>query len=326
MERSIYDELKSIDDLILIGPFYPLVGGVSVFLERLYSKNKDYVKYPFVGGSLLTYVKLCVFLLKNRKKVICLNTINIYLICLFEVLFKLAKLRVIFIDHNDRQFDRGFIFKIFFKSFLKKNDVNFVVGSSTFKKYRDNGIDNVLVRNSFIPPDREMATLKLKNYPDSILKFIDKSENLLVTNASNLILENQVDLYGFDLCIDLIDKLVNFDKYDVHLLMFVSNVGDDAYLNTLNSCIKSKNLQNNILIYVGNVEMWPIFSIATLSLRATSKDGFGISVAESIFMNCPCVASDVCERFKGAILFSSRSLDSLNHEVKKVLNDKKNKV
>lgn len=324
MNRTVLDEFESCDKLLLIGPFFPMVGGVSVFLERLAYQYKNHEKFFFVGGSFGAYFNLSRTVYRERKNTICLNTVN-FLVASFFVFFNIFfRCETIFIDHNDRQFDKGFLYKILFKLFLRTNKKNIVVGSSTLIKYQKNKISNVIEKNSFIPPNLTELNNKLENLDESLISFTKKRRKLIVSNASNLVIEDGVDLYGIDLCINLLNKIVNEDKIDAGLLLFISKVSDYEYLRKLERAIFNKGLSDFIYFNIGDSELWPIFSISDLSIRATSKDGFGISVAESIYLNCPCVASDVCKRYPGAILFKSRDLSDLYVQALKILKEDKN--
>ena len=61
----------------------------------------------------------------------------------------------------------------------------------------------------------------------------------------------------------------------------------------------------------GQKEIWPLFKKTDLMIRPTYSDGYGISIAESLYFGCPAIASNVCLRPKGTILFKNRDLDDL---------------
>jgi len=53
-------------------------------------------------------------------------------------------------------------------------------------------------------------------------------------------------------------------------------------------------------------------------VRPTAVDSYGISVAEAIHFKVPAVASDVCPRPEGAVLFKSRDTTDFIQRVKTV--------
>ncbi len=59
--------------------------------------------------------------------------------------------------------------------------------------------------------------------------------------------------------------------------------------------------------------------MADLMVRPTYRDGYGISVAEALHFGCPAIASDVCRRAKGAIIFKNRDFDDLIEKARRVL-------
>ena len=58
-------------------------------------------------------------------------------------------------------------------------------------------------------------------------------------------------------------------------------------------------------------------------VRPTNTDGYGISIAEAIYFKVPAVASNVCSRPEGTILFRSRDSDDFVSKVNHVLNNYK---
>ena len=61
------------------------------------------------------------------------------------------------------------------------------------------------------------------------------------------------------------------------------------------------------------------FKRTNLMLRPTYIDGYGVSIEEAIFFGSPAIASDVCERPKGTILFKNRNIDDLYSKIINIL-------
>ena len=68
--------------------------------------------------------------------------------------------------------------------------------------------------------------------------------------------------------------------------------------------------------------IWPLFKKVDLFLRPTNTDGFGISLAEAIHFGTLAIASDVCPRPEGTILFKNRDFNDLFTKVNKILKNK----
>lgn len=58
-----------------------------------------------------------------------------------------------------------------------------------------------------------------------------------------------------------------------------------------------------------------------LFVRPTNTDGYSVSIAEVIYFKVPAIASDVCARPQGTVLFKSRDIDDFYLKVKDVLSN-----
>ncbi len=67
-------------------------------------------------------------------------------------------------------------------------------------------------------------------------------------------------------------------------------------------------------------QLWPLIKKADLFLRPTLSDSFGISIAEALLFDVPAVASDVCVRPKGTVLFKRGDKKDFFDKVLKALN------
>src|SRR5690606_23935188 len=61
-------------------------------------------------------------------------------------------------------------------------------------------------------------------------------------------------------------------------------------------------------------------------VRPNLTDGYGVSIQESLDIGVPAIASDVCVRPKGTILFKNNSLEDLNEKVDYILKTPKDKI
>ena len=88
--------------------------------------------------------------------------------------------------------------------------------------------------------------------------------------------------------------------------------------------IRKYDLQDRFYIYTGLTNLVPILKSVDCFVRPTSTDSYGISVAEAINVGVPSIASDVCEREEGTIIFKSRDIDDFCKKLQKI--KKNNKV
>ncbi len=320
--------LSSYSEVLIVGPVPPPLGGVSVYLYRLNKLLERSKLYHFIGGSILSYLGLSFKLLFTKADVIHISVVNIQIALIFKVLSMVKSWDVVFVDHNDQLFKaKNTIHQMVIKRFLLEADLIVVVGRHILDCYKEVGIniesERFVVENSFIPPPLEDKTRILETYTDEYFSFVDAFQTIIVTSAFKLIKDDDVDLYGIDMVISLIFRLNSISNIDAGLVVFLADsTSEIEYLQELKELLCRLGIEKRILFVTGQKELWPAYLDSDLSVRATSRDGFGVSVAESIYLGCPALASDVCERALGSYLFRSRDQESLNSQAIKILEEK----
>ena len=68
-------------------------------------------------------------------------------------------------------------------------------------------------------------------------------------------------------------------------------------------------------------EFVSILSAADLYLRPNTVDSYGLAVADALSLGVPAIASDVCDRCPGAVLFPAGNYDAFEQAVERVVND-----
>ena len=180
-------------------------------------------------------------------------------------------------------------------------------------------IDTVIVRDAFLPPPLEDEPKILATYPDEMRNFMEVQRPLIVANAFQLADWNGIDLYGLDMCIELIHRLKK--KYpSVGLLFALANEQYRTdYYAKMRGLIADYGLQRNVYFLTDQHELWPILKDCDVMVRPTCTDGYGVSVAEALYFNRPAVASDVCKRPEGCAVFRNRDMDDFEAKVRQVL-------
>ena len=108
--------------------------------------------------------------------------------------------------------------------------------------------------------------------------------------------------YGFDLLLDALLELRQI-KPDIGLLVIGGGEGFEAAKKQVSEC----GLENSVLL-AGEVPHALCISLIANSngfLRPTRADGDSIAVREALALGIPVVASDVCHRPAGTVLFRS---------------------
>jgi len=164
----------------------------------------------------------------------------------------------------------------------------------------------VEIINAYIPPLLEGEGSDIS--PD-LKEFIKDGDKIIVSNASKLVLYKDQDLYGVDMMVYLTQKLKpKFKK--IRTIICLGEIGDRNYFDEINALVKRLNIENNFKIVIGE-NLIPILSKTHLVIRPSYSDSYGVSIAEAIYMKVPAIASDVCIRPEGTVLFKNRDMDDL---------------
>jgi len=320
--------------IVQFGPYPPPYGGISTYVKRmnLYLNSKN-IKNEVWSSTCkkgidelkqvrLKYLPMYVMADKNIR-IIHFNITGIssklYIGICNEVFFgKRKKVLTIHGDSKDLFISRKFLIRRALNSFdtiicVKKGD----------KKYLQSmGISKAIYEiPAYITPVENENDFK--HIPQDIWDFIESSKFLISANGCVRLYNNE-DLYGFDMLIELIRKLK--DKgYSVSLLIALlgsdmENNSEKLYYQGLKDKIREYNILNNIMIFeVNDTEFYPILKKSKLFVRPTNTDGYGVSIAEALYYKIPAIASDVCSRPEGTLIFKSRNIDDLYIKTKDVI-------
>jgi len=303
--------------IIILGPCPPPIGGVSIHVRRVGQKlrgqkNKVVFFDPLGAhrGRFWFYkLKLALTLFSFRPHQVHYHTLyasnclpELYLI---NFLKKLLRFDLLFVEHISRYLcTRDVSFKKKLGQLLSKNRIVFI-GEVTRQSYFEHNIqipEQFSVESAFLPPDESREEEILSTYPASLFEFIKSSKPLIVANASKLLLLGGKDLYGFDTSVELLSRLK--EKYpEAKLLLALARFGDEEYFSILKKHVDFLGLGDSVYFLTGDKELWPLLKKADLFIRPTISDSFGISISEALWFGTPSVASDVCVRSEGTVLF-----------------------
>lgn len=305
------------DKTIHIGPMPLPLGGISVYLYRLLKQNND-KNTLFLNEAKLSNMEFIKLLLLRKNKLIIYHSPSLNRRLSLYVFTILNTNKYAIVSHGQGLENSYISSNIFIKWLLKKTILNSkyiqVVGVHLVQFLVDLGYakEKIIIKNAFINPPLEDEKKILKTYSSSLNTFLNSHEKIIVANASALVFDNNnIDLYGLDMCIELTAKLKS-DFPNIGFIFALANekVNTD-YLEKIKKKIKELNIEDNFYFITGQKELWPLFKQANLMIRPTSSDGYGISIAEALYFDCPAIASDVSDRPEGTILFKSRDLDNL---------------
>lgn len=311
----------------LVGPFPPPLGGVSVYSYRLKKKlESEGYQVEHIDFSKSSFWQIIVFCLRvlfdPRPITFYFNTAHgIKLTPLFVL--RPFPSRIAFHDHGEWEIGTFSLYKKRMMKMLIAIASNvYLVGEHLKKYYDENGInlppEKTEIRHAFLAPPLEEEQYILSQYPTSLFEFIESHKPLILANAFSLKFINGQDLYGLDLCIQLV-KRVKKEYPNVGLIFALSDIGDVAYYEKIVEEVRGAAIHDNVYFLLGKAEMWPLFKMVDAFVRPTRLDSYGVSVAEAVYFGCPAIASDVCERPPGAITFRAGDVDDLVAKVAAVL-------
>lgn len=124
--------------------------------------------------------------------------------------------------------------------------------------------------------------------------------------------------YGFDLFLEAVTKLEEQFKVNFGLIFVFYTLSDEKYHRALMTKISNRPhtlIYENITpeTFLGLLKQSDVF------VRPTLADSFGVSVAEALYLQTPVVASDVCPRQPGAIIFKTGDVYDLVGKIRQVL-------
>lgn len=313
--------------ILIIGLYPPPYGGIAIHISRIaqiltQQKNTietvDTVKESSSRSKFDYYCflikKLCTFrpqTIHYHTLFLRSNLVELAVLVIYKTVFRAE---LVLIEHSNRSlYKRSTIYKYFLNKFMYFVDQQVLIGLPMLQAYRDNNIvlqPNCSVESPFIPPQLEQREKILTLYPQEVFNFLDKFDTTLLMNASKFGLWDGKDIYGFDLCIKLMQVLFN---RNIGMIMAVGTIYDQKHYSLVKQQV---NQNNNILLLTDlQAELWPMIELVDLVVRPSRFDTYGISVAEAIWLNKPVIASDVCPRPQETILFKTGDYEDFKHTV-----------
>lgn len=317
------EEAMEKDNVIIAGTYPPPIGGVTIHIMRLKelldsSRYKSFFvdlrpkKNTKVSIDKKQYIKSLIYCLRKAKDGVLHYQLNNWIEgSLLSIGSKIYRIKMVYTVHSFRIEEFSLIKRMCFR-ITSKYVSEFIAPSLTTKEklilYKVN-IAKVKVLNTYLPPIYSELNEPI---PEKLEEFVNMSNYVVLANASRLYRDtDNTDVYGLDMCIELCASLPN-----ISLVFCAPIIADKPYLDECLQKINSLGIENRFLIFNKDVSFASLFRYADLFVRPTSTDSFGISVAEALSCRVPAVASDVCERANGTILFESRNSNEFLEKVK----------
>lgn len=314
--------------ILLTGSYAPPYGGASVYVKRLfdYLVREGHSCHVFdifndcscpgpsgvfrVGTKSRMYLKI---LCAAKYDIIHINESMWKHRAVLIILAKLKGSQSVLTLHSFRDTVKtlGWLDLLMLKYVLKH--VNAIISpgknemEAVYQWYPDRKA--MVMITPFIPPEMTDVEPKL---PETLEAFYSKYPTVISANGSNLNFYKGADIYGLDLMVELCHLLMA--RQDVAVVYCQTGANDPEYLANIRSRIDTYGMTERFFIFTEEVAFWRVIAKSKVFIRPTRTDSFGISVAEGILLGVPTVASDVCERPEGTVLFKTGDLEDLYHK------------
>ncbi len=311
--------------ILLIGPYPPPYGGVSMHIKRLKALFSGEFNIDIVDES------------RERKQ----GIFNLRSLNIFKYLNKVFKTDIVHI-HSGKFFFRMLHFSAA-SLFLKKkiitihgyepgrganirpmdrfilNNCNKVIFVS--KELADAfNVKHYIINEAFLPPDVTSEA----EIPIEVINWIEQRKEqgykIAVANAWRLDKHEEEDLYGLDLCI-MAAKNNKENGIKTATIFVVSDRSGVIKTEQYKNMISEFALEDRFLVWEAPLSFIKLIIHTDIVLRPTNTDGDALTVREGLFLGKPVVASDVVIRPEGTKLFKTRDAESLARAIAEVLNE-----
>ena len=296
--------------LCIVGTIPPPVGGVTIHVKRFLDGLK---KSDYSNSFIDLRQKNSLFMFGYLKHVFGIREFLVHyqLNKWSEFLFLVCVLRnrkFLYTVHSIRYEELGIIDKISCDICKRIDCVTYIAPTVTTKKrmlelgFPDKSI---IVHDTYFPPIQEELD---ETIPQEIENFILRARKnksrIVLAGAYKLYLDDcGRDVYGLDMCIEACRRIPELS------LIFCTPQYDKKYLDVCCEKITNDGLGDRIHIFTKMVNLASLYSKVDLFVRPTTTDSYGISAHEAIDSGIPVIASDVCERASGVVVFSTGNID-----------------
>lgn len=319
-------------EAMLIGGYPPPKGGVTIHIKRFYEYCQSrgfpirivttFNSAPEGDGIILKGItsagKLLhlIAVIKNFSgKIVHIHSaqFNKFIFGGFIILYSARnKIKLLTIHSDIKTFLRKRNLKyVIIKNILRHFDYIICVNEDQKNFFSDSmhiSPDKLIIIPSYIPIQRfpQEVTQQIKDFVVSARSQVD----YLVISSGYL-----TEIYGFDLILNAIKQL---NEFRIGVIFLFYTYEDSTYSLEIKQAIESfehvwtfRDISSDDFFYlIGNSHLF---------IRANRKDTYGMVIGDSLALGTPVIASDVCPRHPGTILFESNNVMNLAQKIKDTL-------
>lgn len=290
----------------IIGPYPPPYGGVSLHINRLTHHLENakinyliWNQYKFENPEQKVFstkkyplfLWWVYYLFRKKATIVHFHEFSPFLfvyVLLFSFIFN-GKLFITI--HNEKLIKRSWIYSsiciLLLKSTLR---LTILAASSSVSKFlANNDVQNVFYLPAYVPPK-----------PNKKKLFKTNGGKKIVFNAWRIKNTKDARVYGLDILCVL--ALIYTDNSFYIFTSRESSFFLDKYLD--------EKKHNNIYIIYDEVLVDYLWC-ADVFIRLNREDAYGVSIQEALDLSVPAIASNVCLRPPGCILFVNDDIEDL---------------
>lgn len=173
-----------------------------------------------------------------------------------------------------------------------------------------------------IPPYVPEIEEEQKPLPSNMQEFLDGHDKNIAFYGHCFMRNGGRDVYGFKTIIKLYSRISKIS--DIGLVLCLSDNNDPDGLFDLKEYSKDLGVLDKIYWQIGAIDnIRLLWKEVDVYVRPTSTDGDSVAVREALDEGTVVVASDVCDRPQGVVLYKYGNDDNLYEVVKSNLNKKR---
>lgn len=201
--------------------------------------------------------------------------------------------------------------KFFLNKMLRSKDVVWITVSEEGKQQ---------LLSLPVPPKSEIIVIpayipiqnnKYDSLNNNINDYIRNHTKIIAFYGHSFMLNNGVDVYGFETIIKCF-AILKKQFENIGLIMCIADASDEENLEKLHDFAKENFVDDDIYWQVGAIEnIRSLWNQVDVYVRPTSTDGDSVAVREVLDEGVAVVASDVCKRPAGVLIYHYADMQDL---------------
>lgn len=320
-------------EVLIVGGYPPPTGGVTIHIERFHqfcqkerfpiriitqfnsAPHKDVLRLK--GGAVIQLFHLIYLILRFKGKIIHIHAarFNKLLYGGLPMIWAASSKVKILTYHTDAgaSAPKGALKQWALKRILSRFEYLICVNENQKEYFANNlGItkNKLLVIPSFIP---------LQNIPGNVSGEIRDFVHAARKRVDYLVISTGylTEIYGYDM---IIDAVKDSPGKTIGIIFVFYTSTDKTYQKILSRKMKSFP---NIWSFqdLSSDDFFYLIQHSDVFIRANREDTYGMVVGDAITLGTPAIASNVCKRHEGAILFESGNIGDLREKIITTLED-----